>query len=259
MSITTQETQQHERLAASVAHFLIQGGTDVELKAARAMTYCTVVQYTVWNTNSTYNCDGVGVLIELAAPRPVFDVVRDPNHPVRQAIVDAFNAVLPSEEWVDHLTVRAELVEIDVDRWRDEIRRALSHDSVTNQGLDLGRQRAIKTWMNLRFRSATEVRIAQALDRMGVFFVPNCMGRIGKLGERENREADFLVILNGKPGILEVDGDVAHPPTRTVQDHARDRLFKEQGVRVVEHFDATECWDDADRVVGRFLDLLKDS
>ena len=82
-----------------------------------------------------------------------------------------------------------------------------------------------KTWNNLNFRSESEVRIAQALDKLNILFFPNCKGRLGVASARENREADFLVCYKGEWGILEVDGEPFHPPSRTVADHTRDRLF----------------------------------
>ena len=123
---------------------------------------------------------------------------------------------------------------------------------VHNQGLD-----ASKTWNNLRFRSVSEMRIAEALDRTGVLFLPNCLARLTTSEGRKNREADFLVCFNGKWGILEVDGEPFHPATRTVEAHKRDRFFRSYGIQVVEHFDATECYNDPDRVVRDFLKLLK--
>ena len=77
------------------------------------------------------------------------------------------------------------------------------------------------------------------------------------VGERRgNREPDFLVCKDGKWGVLEVDGEPFHPPSRTVQDHERDRLFRAYGVRVVEHFDASRCFEEADGVVAEFLAIL---
>jgi hypothetical protein len=34
-------------------------------------------------------------------------------------------------------------------------------------------------------------------------------------------------------------------------------LFRQAGVRLVEHYDSGECFENADKVVGQFLDLLK--
>jgi hypothetical protein len=113
-----------------------------------------------------------------------------------------------------------------------------------------------KTWNNLNFRSESEVRIAQALDKLNILFFPNCKGRLGTSRARENREADFLICYKSKWGILEVDGEPFHPPSRTVADHARDRLFKYHGIPVVEHFDAAECFENAEKVVRQFLAIL---
>ena len=72
-------------------------------------------------------------------------------------------------------------------------------------------------------------------------------------------KADFLVCADGKWGILEVDGEPFHPPSRTVADHDRDRVFRLHGVRVVEHFEASECFNNPDQVVAKFLELLRKS
>lgn len=56
--------------------------------------------------------------------------------------------------------------------------------------------------------------------------------------------------------MYEVDGEPFHPPSRTVQDHARDRLFKEHGLKFIEHFDSTECFNNPDKVVKEFLRML---
>ena len=85
---------------------------------------------------------------------------------------------------------------------------------------------------------------------------PNCKARLGAVGARQNREADFMVCFEGRWGILEVDGEPFHPPSRTAQDHERDRLFRTHGILIVEHFDARECYNDPNRVVGRFLEIL---
>ncbi len=123
----------------------------------------------------------------------------------------------------------------------------------SNQALDGD---SLRIWENLRFRSECEVKIAQALDKVGVLFFPNCKGRLDTLEGRRNKEPDFLIFYEGKWGILEVDGEPWHPPSRTTQDHERDRLFKKYGIRV-EHFDASRCTEQAELVVREFLDILR--
>lgn len=126
--------------------------------------------------------------------------------------------------------------------------------SYSNQGVG-----AKYTWEKLRFRSNEEIEIASALDSRGVLFYPNCKARLKTSTGQENKETDFLVFYQGKWGILEVDGEPWHPPTRTVHDHERDRLFKVHGIRVVEHYDANRCWNEPDRVVQEFLEILSRS
>jgi hypothetical protein len=114
---------------------------------------------------------------------------------------------------------------------------------------------AASEWNGLAFRSKSELRIAQALERMDVAFFPNAAGRLGVTRDhRETRVPDFLVIHRRKVGILEVDGRPWHPSAAA--DHERDRLFREHGIRVVERFDAGECYESPGRVVAHFLMLL---
>ena len=113
------------------------------------------------------------------------------------------------------------------------------------------------TWDNLRFRSQTEIRIAQALERAGVMFFPNCMARLSISDEATgNREPDFLVCADGRWGILEVDGDPYHPPERAAQEHERDRVFRLRGLKV-ERYSGGRCFETPDAVVAEFLKLLR--
>jgi hypothetical protein len=102
----------------------------------------------------------------------------------------------------------------------------------------------------------SEARLAQALEKAGVLFLPNGSARLGLARERCNKEADFLVCRHGRWGILEVDGEPFHPPSRMTEDPERDRLFKSHGVLVVEHFDAAECFENAEGVIQKFLFIL---
>jgi very-short-patch-repair endonuclease len=120
-------------------------------------------------------------------------------------------------------------------------------------------ERGALEWNNLRFRTAQEVRVAEALEAEGFLFLPNCRARLGeKGGRRENREPDFLVCHHGKWGILEIDGS-SHQPTTAAADHERDRLFKHHGILVVERFPGAECFENAAGVVSEFLRILENA
>jgi hypothetical protein len=126
-------------------------------------------------------------------------------------------------------------------------------EQVTNQGID-----AAYSWNGLYFRSKSEVKIAEALDKAGVMFLPNCRARLNGAGkERITREADFLVCFNGCWGVLEVDGEAFHPAERSATEHERDRLMQKHGLRFIQRYPASQCYSRPDSVVKEFLELLK--
>jgi hypothetical protein len=122
-------------------------------------------------------------------------------------------------------------------------------NNASNQGIN-----APHKWNNFNFRSKTEMKIAEALDRTGVLFYPNSKARLNQAELRVNKESDFLVFYKGKFGILEVDGRDYHQIA--ADDHERDRLFKRHGIKVIERFDATRCWNKPEQVVEEFLEIL---
>jgi hypothetical protein len=230
-------------------------------------------------TNTVAGDQGGGpysVEVELAATPATALCLRDARDARTQAVRTALREVLPSHIWIDGIVVTGS--ESDAAGEPVVSTPALSNappTSAPHASLDLpqaatpaqgelGINQAVSTqdlqeWNGLRFRSHSEVCIARALERAGALFFPNARGRLGTTAKRENREPDFLVCHQGKWGILEVDGEPFHPPSRTVQDHARDRLFKAHGVRVVEHYDAELCRSAPDTVVQEFLRLLHDA
>jgi len=241
-----------EQILASAARFLIDGR---EEDAASVLLSCSL---SIWESGDTWFVgDEVhsALHVELRGPRVAYEILRDSHHPITIAIQQALEAVLPEGTYIRHFTVHAELVDIDPG-WRSELLEIARGRGVHNQAVEA---RPARIWCNLRFRSQSEIRIAQALDRAGVLFLPNCKARLGSPGNRQNREADFLVCHKGKWGILEVDGEPFHPPSRIVEDHKRDRLFRAHGILVVEHFDASECYENPDAVVCRFLEILKNA
>ncbi|WP_242025888.1 pentapeptide repeat-containing protein [Anabaena sp. FACHB-1391] len=125
-----------------------------------------------------------------------------------------------------------------------------------NQGVQFYANSTIHTWENLRFRSKTEIKIAEALDRTGVLFVPNSLARLTTPKGRENKEADFLICYNGKWGVLEVDGPY-HTAERRVEEQERERIFKKNGIKVVERFDAQRCYNHPDEVVQEFFNMIE--
>lgn len=245
-----------DEFITSVAQFLIEGG---EEDAASVIMACTLERIEVngsWfdGPNTYYT-----VLLCLRGPRVAYDILKPYVEQYQKAeihisksIHEAINAVLPHQYVLRDLEVRATTVQIEPG-WHNELLEQARGRSVANQAVSARRARI---WNRLRFRSQTEIKIAEALDRVGVLFFPLSMARLSGPEGRVNREPDFLVCRSGHWGILEVDGEEFHPPSRATEDHERDRLFKGYGIRVVEHYDATDCFVTPDRVVEQFLQIL---
>lgn len=126
-------------------------------------------------------------------------------------------------------------------------------EQVTNQGIN-----GACSWNGLYFRSKSEVRIAEALDKAGVMFLPNCRARLnGTSKERITREADFLICQDGRWGVLEVDGEAFHPAERSAVEHERDRLMQRHGLRFIQRYSASDCYTRPDATVKEFLAMLK--
>lgn len=205
--------------------------------------------------SSSYSGDKVirSVYLRLRGPRTAVDILSDPTHPLYASVHRALQSVLHHDECLVPLEIRMELADLDKG-WREELTEIARGRGVHNQAVSA---EPARIWRGLRFRSASEVRIAEALDRGGVLFFPLCLGRVTGPEGRVNREPDFLVCHEGRWGILEVDGEPFHPPQRAAHDHERDRLFKKHGIRVVEHYDATRCYENPDEVVANFLSILE--
>ncbi len=119
-----------------------------------------------------------------------------------------------------------------------------------NQGILSKSEEGIYHWNDLCFRCEEEVKIAEALDRTSVLFLPNSKARLTTPSGRQNQEPDFLIFHQGKWGILEI----SHPDTE--KDETRDRQFASHGISIIHYCDANRCTEEADRIVQEFLDLL---
>ena len=241
------EVSYDERMHASAVHFLI---SEKEQEAALLLLSCTVdleVQYNNWSGN--------GYALYLRGPRHVYEVLKNEEHQISKSIRNAFNVVLPAKDYISEIIALANLVDVEPN-WKAQMLEILQGKAVHNQGLEINNRVSI-IWRNLRFRSESEKRIAEALERAGVLFLPNCLARLNTPDGRKTKEPDFVICENGKWGILEVDGESFHPPSRTTEDHKRDRDFLAHGIRVVQHYDSSECYQQSDKVVENFLNLLR--
>jgi len=139
--------------------------------------------------------------------------------------------------------------------WRDQqAERGAMKAPVTNQAVrDYGKDFVLED--GLRFRSTAERDVYLLLKKlqteapaakleMSLLPLPSALLPNGSV-----REPDFLVVVNKKVGIIEVDGDRGHAGKRA-HDTSRDRLFNASGVWMVEHV-STEDLDDLDGLAVR--------
>jgi hypothetical protein len=245
-----------EQLAATAANILMDQG---KIDAVVLLLECDLK--VEWSSDS--NWDGAidltlyGPYLTLKDFIQQLESRRPSDFELYESIRDAFNLSLAPGFGIYRIYARVKPVNVQND-WKSELLKAIQGEKIHNQAVS-NQNTQIHVWEGLRFRSQTEVKIAQAFDRAGVLFFPNCKARLGQSNNRANREPDFLVCHKGKWGILEVDGEPYHPATRTTQDHAKDRLFKPHGIRFFEHYDAQECYNKPDQVVREFLQNLENA
>lgn len=109
------------------------------------------------------------------------------------------------------------------------------------------------SWKGLKFRSKSEIKIAEELDRRGIFFLPNCVARLNG----KNIEADFLINYKNLWGILEVDGKKYH--TNKQKDKDRDNSITHlTSVSFIKRYSSLDCYNNAYNVVDLFLYLLEE-
>jgi hypothetical protein len=237
----------------NLARFLVDSD---QPDAVRLLRLCSVEA-----SEETDEWNNTVLRLVFVGPRRAYNVLRNNNDSgaewdLYKAIRTAVNAVLPKPFDCAEIDARIRLVDPPAGRWQDTTADLLAGGPVDNQAV--GFDQTQRSYEGLGFRSESEVRIAQALDRMRAMYLPNCRGRVGSHPEaRHSIEADFIVFLNGKWGVLEVDGEPFHAPERSAHEHDRDRTFKRHGAAVVERFDAKRCYNEPDRVVAEFLTLLK--
>lgn len=244
-----------DQLLASAIKFLIEAD---DRDSASVLLACTAES--VWENADGSNWNSTRAMsVGLRGPAPSYklllDYYRTEEGSIARRVYSGFEALRPFGWEMGEVTIRAELIELD-EEWLAELTELARGKTVNNQA---AAAKAGHVYSGLRFQSKSELKIAEALDRAGVMYFPLCIARLNDGKNRVNREPDFLVCHGGKWGIIEVDGEPYHLPTRTVHDHDRDRLFKAHGVVVVEHFDSKPCYYTPNAVVKQFLGILENA
>jgi hypothetical protein len=132
-----------------------------------------------------------------------------------------------------------------------------SDNKIATESTSRVRDHKTYEWHGWEFDLEAEVKIAEALDQVGVLFFPNARSRFSSPNGRETSEAGFLICHRGKWGLLLVQGGSSH--FEPIADDERSRLFqslKSQGIHLIADYDVAECLEESDRFVQDFLDHL---
>ena len=115
--------------------------------------------------------------------------------------------------------------------------------------------RPVHTWNELKYASASEIRIAQELEKRKVLFFPLAVAVRAETGMnwQDHREVDFLICHKGAWGILEV----SYHPDRYERDAEKDVWFKRSGILCIQHYTAERCYNDSKGVIDEFMEILR--
>jgi hypothetical protein len=235
-----------DQMLAAMAMFMIEGN---EQDLAR-LVLASQLTASEWEERNFETNVVLG--LHFRGPRKVYEALESGSS-TREAFSNAAEAAKPAG--YDYVLIKRGvgfIGPVSAD-WRNELLAVLDGRDVDNQAT--GHSETI-SWNGLRFRSRSEIKIAEALDKIpGVMFLPNCRGRLGSTDRRRNQEADFIVMYNGVWGVLEVDGP--HHQGKAADDHKRDRPLLHHGAAVVQRYEALDCFNEPETVVLKFMALLK--
>jgi hypothetical protein len=143
--------------------------------------------------------------------------------------------------------------------WNQKMKALIVQYKGSNQGLvseliAAREGRPVHTWNELRYASASEIRIAQELEKRKILFFPLAVAVRADTGQRwqDHREVDFLICDGGVWGVLEV----AYHPDRYEKDSEKDHWLKKSGILCVQHYTAERCNKEPASVVDDFLSIL---
>ncbi len=193
-----------------------------------------------------YPWDELTWVVPLLVPAESYQYINGVNDQTER-LWNVFAGLVPHGKGLKWVEVRVKLEDVQPD-WRDQVRAGLE-GGATNQGVPIGTS-PIYTYQGLNYRSKTEIKIAEELTSRGILFFPN---------SRASRSAvvlepDFLIVHQGRMGIIEVDGPTHHG--KAAEDHKRDLFFQQPGILLVKHFTAADCYNNPKLVVDTFLGLL---
>jgi hypothetical protein len=199
-------------------------------------------------------------------PTFAYPMIESSTH-VRQSLMESLRKVaggqsrpnaapIPTDEFP--IFFRVKLLPVQED-WQKLARSLIANPKGANQALvseikSTQDGRPLHVYNELRYASASEIRIAQELEKRKILFFPLAVGVRAETGKNweDHREVDFLICDKGSWGILEV----AYHPNRYEQDAEKHSWFLKSGVLYVRHFTAERCYNESATVVSEFLAVL---
>lgn len=145
--------------------------------------------------------------------------------------------------------------------WRQDFLNILKSGESLNQGKFI-REEKLVSWNNMRFASMEEMLLAQALekvkktrDNLKLVYFPNCLARVLVDGTNVNMYPDFLICINGKWGILEVNGKQHNLPEQAELDNNKRNLLAKAKIQMY-FYSAESIRQDAERIVCEFIEQI---
>ncbi len=161
---------------------------------------------------------------------------------------------------VRELDIRRRMPRVDRD-WREKQERRISSEHLTNQARNVRHDPTYPRTDNFTFRSNEEIRVYTALKEaqrkatgtaynFGIFPLPS-----GLLPFESTREPDFLITINKRVGVIEVDGPHHAKSGRYGADVSRDHHYREAGIALVDRLvvDDTRDQSEIETFVASFL------
>lgn len=245
-------------VADRILGMLIQYFVDGEdFKTAGKLLYCRLQVDEICEKPTEGQTHVTGYRFKLYAPRRLYDELSREDafmETLSDRVRAAFAGIMKALNYDDDPTPEfvPDVADIGED-WRLQLGHAVSGKEAHNQAVEA--RRAV-VWNNMRFQTAAELRIAQALEKAQALYLPNCKLSLGYTS-REIREPDFLICHRGRWGILQILGDPFHENSTIPTDQDQDSLMREHGIRVIEYVDANDCIHNASAVVTDFLKILE--
>lgn len=107
------------------------------------------------------------------------------------------------------------------------------------------------SWNNVRFHTEVEVKMAKILDNMNILFSPNTILRMITAQGKITKEVSFLIIDQGKCGIL----DIIRDEDNDLED--ANHYILGQGIDLIRYYTENICQNNPELIIQDFLKGLR--